>query len=83
VTLTPPSSVGISPEAKEGAVLQIVPLAGVLAGTRSVPLITIKVFWAITGPALAVVTDVIAALVLLAPRTANGVVETGNADPFR
>ena len=51
VTLTPPSCVGINPEAKEGALLQMVPLAGVLAGTRFVPLITMKSSWAMTAPA--------------------------------
>src|SRR5580704_2399859 len=44
VTLTPLSCVGINPEAKDGAVLQITPAAGVDAGTRFTPLISTYVF---------------------------------------
>jgi hypothetical protein len=59
VTPTAPNCVGISPLANEGAVLQINPAAGVFAGTRFEPLITIKVFCAMFDPPLAVLTDVI------------------------
>src|SRR6202044_2666591 len=59
VTLTPPSCVGIWPLAKEGAVLQMTPAEGVLAGTRFVPRITIKSFCAIVGLPKAVSTEVI------------------------
>src|SRR5580704_16845246 len=55
----PPSCVGISPAANEGAVFQMTPLAGVLAGTRLEPLITMNVFCAIVELPFAVVTEVI------------------------
>ena len=58
VTLMAPNCVGIWPEANDGAVLQIMPAAGVVAGTRFAPLITIKVFCAMLGPPLAVPTEV-------------------------
>src|SRR5580658_1281716 len=49
VALTPPSCVGISPFRNSGALLQITPAAGVVAGTRFVPLISTHVFGAITA----------------------------------
>src|ERR1700733_10120681 len=73
VTLTAPSCVGIWPLANEGAVLQIMPAAGVFAGTRFVPLITIKVFWAMFEPPLAVLTEVITEPPPVAPVAAASV----------
>src|SRR4051812_35310475 len=47
------------PEANSGALLQLMPPAGTLPGTRFGPLITIHAFCASSGPPPATVTDVI------------------------
>ena len=50
VTLTPSRFVGILPDAKSGALLQITPVAGVVVGTRFVPFTSMNVFWAMSVP---------------------------------
>ena len=60
---------GILPDANSGALLQITPSAAVSAGVRSVPVISIQVFCAMSGPAPAVFTDVMVGN----PRPAAGV----------
>ena len=50
VTLTLPMFVGSCPVANAGALLQLTPAAGDVAGARFVPLITIHVFCAMPAP---------------------------------
>ena len=58
MALIPPNCVGIIPEANSGALLQNTPPAGVLAGTRLVPWISIQPFGAIALGPHAVLTAV-------------------------
>src|SRR5689334_15898931 len=62
VALIPPRSVGMRPDANSGAVLQITPDAGVVAGTRLIPWISTQPLGdtpATFGGTPTVLTDVI------------------------